>query len=555
MDINTLFTVNNIVAAVVATICIIFQVKYYKKTKRYRALFNDFFKTNESYRKEDLMIGEDTFPQLIEVGIDKSDLNELIKEINKYIIKAKGSADFSLIQNKVERKLNMRYDQSSTHLSFPTYLGLMGTFAGVFMGIFMFLFGFDDAGNISDESIKNLLSGVLVSMLTSLFGLFLTTRNTAKAGDARQKIEMDKNIFYDFIQTELMPDLNVSLVTAIGKLHNTVDRFEPAFDRVITKFQTTFDTCTTAFGQSFEQNVVAVADAVKAMGNNMDKINENIQYQKELIQTMQSNKVAKGMDKYIEAADHFVSITQSLDKFEEARRMMLAAAQESIAIQNEYAESLKIPLQIAVLINTILDRISSFEASLDDAARQVSQTQLLGNDFINKLQEQISAIGKKQKIADNYLDVADKELEDMFQEQTAVINLLSKKYELAISAHIESFDTLLQNQTDELTNRHKLFMQAIEERLSIEDVRSEFTNLRKLVDLTDKAKELDEKLAKIDDRLSELHHVAITADDISQSVAKALEPINLELSGIKANITNKVEKSNSVFGSFFGSRS
>lgn len=123
----------------------------------------------------------------------------------------------------------------------------MGTFLGVFIGIFMFLQGFDGAGDVSDESIKNLLTGVLVSMSTSLVGLLLTTINNAKSGEARKNIEEDKNEFYDFVQTELMPALDVSMVLAITKLHETVDRFEPAFDRVINRFQDTFDRCTKGF--------------------------------------------------------------------------------------------------------------------------------------------------------------------------------------------------------------------------------------------------------------------------------------------------------------------
>ena len=159
-----------------------------------------------------MSVEDELYPQLVEVGTPYSDFNELIKEINLYVIKTKGTTDFSVIQNKVERKLNMRFDQSMTHLSFPTYLGLMGTFLGVFLGITMFILGFDGAGNISDDSIKNLLSGVLVSMLIRLVGLVLTTINNAKAGDARAKIEEDKNDFFDYVQTELMPTLNVSLV-------------------------------------------------------------------------------------------------------------------------------------------------------------------------------------------------------------------------------------------------------------------------------------------------------------------------------------------------------
>lgn len=555
MDSSTFFTPSNITAAIVAVIFIYFQLKYFNKTKKYRALFNDFFKKNGPYTKENVLVGTETYPQLTEVGPEKSDLNALIKEINNYVVKTKGTTDFALIQNRVERKLNMRYDQSVTHLSFPTYLGLMGTFAGVFLGILMFNKGFDSAGNISDDSIKSLLTGVLVSMFTSLFGLLLTTINNAKAGNARQKIEEDKNEFYDYIQTELMPTLNVSLVAAIGKLHDTVDRFEPSFDRVINRFQTTFDNCTAAFGQNFERNVVAVAGAVEAMGQNMDKINENIQYQKELIQTMKSDEVAKGMDRYIEAAHQFVSITQSLNKFEEARRMMLAAAQEAINIQNAYADSLKIPREVAVRINQILDRIKEFENSVNAVGGQLSKREILGNEVVNKIQEQIAAIGKKQKIADRYLEKADGKLEDMFQAQTAVINSLSKKYEDAISAHIESFDKMLQGQTEELNSRHRLFMQAMEDRLSIEEIRKEFVNLGKLVDIDKKAEELDKKIAAFDKKFAEFAKEAITESDIRRSVASAVEPIKQELVGIKADLKKKEEeKSAGVFGGFFGNR-
>lgn len=149
----------------------------------------------------------------------------------------------------------MRHDQATAKISFPTHLGLMGTFCGLFMGISTFLLGFDGADGITDDSIKNLLLGVLVSMSTSFLGLLLTTVNNALYGEAQKNVEETKNEFFDFVQTELMPSLDVSLVSAISKLHVTVDKFEPSFERVIKKFQTTFDSCTSAFGSAFEQNV------------------------------------------------------------------------------------------------------------------------------------------------------------------------------------------------------------------------------------------------------------------------------------------------------------
>ena len=99
------------------------QMKYFFETKRYRRLFNDFFLKNSEYMTFHKQIGDDVITQLSRVGIEGSDLNALIDEINHYVAKTKGTTDFSVIQNKVERKLNMRYDQSVAKLAFPTYLG------------------------------------------------------------------------------------------------------------------------------------------------------------------------------------------------------------------------------------------------------------------------------------------------------------------------------------------------------------------------------------------------------------------------------------------------
>jgi hypothetical protein len=102
------------------------------------------------------------------------------------------------------------------------------------------------------------------------------------------------------------------MVLAITRLHETVDRFEPAFDRVISRFQTTFDNCTRAFGDSFEINVRAVADAVDTMGRNMNKINENISLQQQLLATLKSQDLIKGMDESTPKTPHTFSTVRFL---------------------------------------------------------------------------------------------------------------------------------------------------------------------------------------------------------------------------------------------------
>lgn len=500
-------TESNLLSFAIAVLFVCFQVYYFIETRKYRSLFKNFFRKNEDYSTFEVEDKGEYITQLKKVGEEGSDLNKLTEEINHYVIKTKGTTDFAVIQNKVERKLNMRYDQSTAKLSFPTYIGLMGTFLGVFIGILMFNYGFDDLEGITDEAIKNLLKGVLVSMSTSFVGLLLTTINNASAAEARKNIEEDKNEFFDFVQTELMPTLDVSMVLAITKLHETVDRFEPAFNRVIGNFQDTFDRCTKAFGDSFEQNVTTVSHAVRTMGANMDKINENIHLQERLLSTLQSGEIVRGLDRYIEASSNFVSITQSLNKFEEARRMMLAAAQEAINLQNQYADSLKIPREVAVRINQILDRIKNFEESINELGDKLKDREILGNDVVNAIRDQVNGIAKKGRIADKYLGVADGKLEDLFNRQTEALDDMNKRYHEAIAGHIEGFEKMLKEQTAELEKRHNAFMQQMEEQLSIEEVHKDFSNLRKLSDILEQLKKLVNDSVKGDELQDKLQRI------------------------------------------------
>lgn len=517
-------------SVVVSLIFFFLQSKFFIETRHYCVLFYNFFNKESEYEVLNEEIEGNKVQQLKLVGEENSDLNTLLSEINHYVAKTKGTTDFSVIQNKVERMLTMRYEQSEAKLAFPTYLGLLGTFLGVFLGILMFIGGFDGQGDVRDDAIKNLLIGILVSMSTSFMGLLLTTFNNAKISEAKKGVEEDKNEFYDFVQTELMPTLDVSLVAAISKLHTTINMFEPAFNNVIERFQGTFDRCTRAFGESFERNVSAVSYAVSTMGENMDKINENIELQKSVLANFKSEEVLRGLEKYVEAANHFVGITQSLNKFEEARRMMLAATQEAINYQNQYAEWLQVPREIAVRINDILNRIKSFEENIERIGDKLAEREILGNDVVNAISDQISGIEKKSKIADKYLQLADGQLEDLFKEQTAIIDQMNHRYRAAIQGHIEGFEEMMEDLTRELEKRHRLFMDALEEKFNLNVIREDFSNLKKLSAIFEEVKEISDDVSRSNDILISINKkqdVSEKADNKSQQ--KVNEYIEREL--------------------------
>jgi hypothetical protein len=97
----------------------------------------------------------------------------------------------------------------------------MGTFFGVWIGLQSFKIGIDKAG-VSDEIVSALIGGVIVSMVTSLIGLILMMYGNTTATNVLKKVEGDKNVFFDFIQVELMPVLGTSMVSALNKLHRTL---------------------------------------------------------------------------------------------------------------------------------------------------------------------------------------------------------------------------------------------------------------------------------------------------------------------------------------------
>ena len=473
-----------------------------KQTKEYHINMEaiehlkNFFSKKEGYSTYDsITVDADTDKSTMSVVIknvanDDAELKSLIQDINAYIRKSKGTVAFSIIQNKTERRISMLYEIATSKLSFPTHIGLMGTFAGVFIGLLMFLGGTWYSGEITDANIQSLIAGVLVSMITSWCGISRLISSHRAASEATNQIDRDKNEFYEWVQNELMPSVDVSMVEAIGKLHETIDQFEPTFSKVIVEFKDAFKNVTGAFGNEFRQSVQVVASAVDTMGQNMNKVNKNIELQGELLATIKSNQLIRGMDAFVEASKRFGEITGSLDQFERARRLMLIAAQETINLQKDFNESLQVPKQVAAEINSILDRITKFEANINGLGETIAQTKLITYKEVKQIEENISAIKKKQKVAEDYADRANEKLEVYFEAQKKEMGRVMQKYNEALDSYLDDYEKMLQERKVELEQRKREFVEAIDKKLSVDEIQSEFSSLKKLNDISQKLEQL-----------------------------------------------------------------
>ena len=406
MDIlDIIFNFSFAFSVAVAIGFIFWQYRVYLENLKSLDILGHFFSKKEAYATLERISGDPNSKQknsivLKDVSEHDAELHNLIRDINEYIEKSKGTVAFSIIQNKTERRISMLYEIATSKLSFPTQIGLMGTFAGVLLGLVMFLIGTKRFGQITDDAINSLIFGVLVSMATSCLGIFLLIKSHSKSSKITNQIDRDKNEFYEWVQNELMPSVDVSMVEAIGKLHETIGQFEPTFSGVINKFKDAFRDVTGAFGDDFRLSVQIVKESVDQMGDNIDKINHNIDLQTELLGTIRSKELITGMDAFVEPSKKFGEITGSLDQFERARRLMLIAAQEAINIQRDYNESLQIPKQVAADINSILNRIANFEKNIEGLGANIAQTQLVGSKLVEQIRENIVAIQDKQKVAE-----------------------------------------------------------------------------------------------------------------------------------------------------------
>lgn len=485
--------------------------------------FKGFFSNSENWNVEEKESG-----YAIHVENSSEDLTELVGEINEYLEKNEGTTDFGIIKDKVENRLEALHEDAVSKVSFPTYLGLMGTFFGVWIGLQSFKIGVDKAG-VSDEIVSALIGGVIVSMVTSLIGLILMMWGNAKAGDVLKKVEGDKNKFFDFIQVRLMPVLGTSMVSALNKLHRTINTFEPAFKGVIGEFKDAFSECTETLRGTFGEKVQLLTSAVETMGKNMSLINENVKMQEQLLKTMQQRETLKTLESFVVAADKFDAVTTSIAKLSEVKEELADSSVKLVEAQTKFIGQMSVPERVFEKINAILNRIVTFEESLNALGESISQTQLLGNSQMNLIQEQITAIQKKTDLAISYQELADDELKAVYETQKNAIKQLNEKYCAAIDTHGDDFALAMNEFKQAYEKIVKECMDAVEAK------RDEYiAEIRKSLDLEAKNQHLAQ-LAKMPELLALLSNIQSSVK-VQPEVSSKITTVSNQIDGVKSTL-------------------
>ena len=225
------------------------QVRSYLNTKNKITSYNSIFPSYDSdYRiknilvkvseepdyesEEDYLISDEEGVEVSQLDVTSSSpvMGRIITALNNYLSKNKGAAsDFHLMKDVVERYCDAEEEEITTQQPIPLYLGLMGTMVGIIVGIGAIAISGGLAGDSLMNHISELMTCVAIAMAASFTGVLCTTLIAWKSKDAVSKVQADKNRFYSWIQTELLPVLSGDAVNAIYLLQQNLMSFNQTF--------------------------------------------------------------------------------------------------------------------------------------------------------------------------------------------------------------------------------------------------------------------------------------------------------------------------------------
>lgn len=413
-----------VIAIIVVIVC--FQLYSYgdtvKKIRRYKSIFpksvsayslRELFLRNE---KEDVdTITDDDLPATFEddeaeedgvtvsqVHIDGASptLMEVEHSLNMYLQKNKGAAsDFHLMKDVVERYCDADEEGITTQQPIPLYLGLMGTMVGIIVGVVYIAATKGFSGDSITKSVTELMTCVAIAMSASFIGVYCTTRISWKSKDAFSQVESDKNKFYSWLQTELLPTLSGNTVNALFLLQQN-----------LTKFNTTF-----------QSNITGLN---RALGQIKDTSSEQV----ELINLLQDIDIRRVAQANVTVLRELKECTGELTRF------------------NQYLHS----------VSDYLNAVNSLNSNINEHLNRTAAIERMGAFF----EQEINQVTAREKYINEVVANVDNTLKDTFNAlsdstKTGVTELRNNsaaefdKVSQTLTAQQQEFKTALSTQRDE----------------------------------------------------------------------------------------------------------
>lgn len=468
----------------IAVVCIQL-IFFYSTFKRIKEIKNIFPEINLDEDFVELSETNNEVTELIKVDESFSkDLKFVIASINKYLLRNKGSSDFSIIKSIAERNIDSKENFVSANISLPLYIGLMGTFIGVVVGLWKIAF----AGGVTEQNINSFIGGVVIAMIASFFGLLLTViNNSYNFKNAKAICDERKNGFYNFLQVELLPYLENNLYGALDRLKNNINDFNEKFEENINLFDS-----------KFSENISSLKDSVQSLSGNIEAIVENTLTQKEFLIEIKNRGF---LTAYKELAGANIKVFSTI-------KDTIPNLIDFVEKQKELNQLVGKTAEFTSTIENIFNRIKTFEQSINQLGENISSKEYLGNEILKRIDTNLSYLDKQFELLKRHSQDTTADLSDFFNQEKQKIAELSLKIQGYIE---EAFNPKIENNP-------------LQKLLLLEAIENNLTSLREKVNSDEKFKQL----------CNDLNSAKIDIQEIKEKLSAAIEKRGKDSSPIEA---------------------
>lgn len=418
-----------------------FQIYIYRNTQKKISIYKRIFPDSvSSYSIVDLNIPTNTSEEednkyantvtvsQIQINTQNPTLKKIRNALNMYLQKNKGAAsDFYLMKDVVERYCDSEKEEISIQQPIPLYLGLMGTMVGIIVGIGFIVVSGGLSGDLLMDNITSLMTCVAIAMAASLVGICCTTHISWFSKSATTKVEADKNCFYSWLQTELLPVLSGNAVNALYLLQQNL----------------------MTFNHTFQTNI-------EGLDNALSKIENSSREQIELISLIKDIDIRR-------VAQANITVLKELKD-----------CTGEIAVFNKYLHSVSSYLTIVNELNGNINEHLSRTAAIENMGaffeREMNQV-VAREQYINEVVAKVDDTLRKtfEKITESTKDG----ITELRNSSVAEFNALLKHY----AEQREEFSKMLQERREAFTARSAETTDLLEEIRNLADIKTVMSQL------------------------------------------------------------------------------
>lgn len=395
----------------------------------------------------------------------------IIDSINKYLANNKGAvSDFHLMKDIVDRNCDSKDEEIQAQIPIPLYGGLVGTMSGILIGLGFLVISGDlntllsssEAQNNDANGITTLMSCVALAMISSIFGIILSTAGSLKAKNVKLIVEKEKNIFLSWIQAELLPNLSSDLSGTLVKMTDNLIQFNDIFSDNVSELQKTFSTVNDSYRDLSE--ILTAINKMKIA--NIASVNLQV-YDKLKNCTDEIGCFSNYLHSVNDYIAHVKALNEKLDSYETRTK---AIEDMGIFFRTEVK-------QIEERKSAISKTVGNIDTTLQDALKRLNEnTELHLNEFRKSTvsQNQIfeKAVGFQHETfngallrqKDNYISIVEEQYKTLNEKSKEIDKLVT---ELQNLTSVKNIMNNLERATNEQNHKIDKLADAINELVKI----------------------------------------------------------------------------------------